>query len=89
MAVTVETHDKRERKITLTRTVDVIQNEVTSRLKRLARTVKMDGFRHGKVPIRPGYLRGYLGDHPDVPRDEQPDELRVRDAFGQIHRYPA
>lgn len=51
MSVTVETLDKLERKITLTLPVNVIQSEVDSRLKRLARTVKMDGFRPGKVPI--------------------------------------
>ncbi len=51
MPVTVETLEKLERKITLTLPADVIQNEVASRLKRLARTVQMDGFRPGKVPI--------------------------------------
>jgi trigger factor len=51
MAVNVETLDKLERKITLTLPVNVIQSEVDSRLKRLARTVKMDGFRPGKVPM--------------------------------------
>src|SRR3954468_18104916 len=51
MAVTVETLDKLERKMTLTLPVNVIQSEVDSRLKRLARTVKMDGFRPGKVPM--------------------------------------
>ena len=51
MAVTVETLEKLERKITLTLPVGVIQSEVDSRLKRLARTVKMDGFRPGKVPL--------------------------------------
>src|SRR3954469_16246406 len=51
MAVTVETLEKLERKITLTLPADVIQNEIDSRLKRLARTVKMDGFRPGKVPL--------------------------------------
>ena len=51
MAVTVETLDKLERKITLTLPVNAIQSEVDSRLKRLARTVKMDGFRPGKVPM--------------------------------------
>ena len=50
MAVTVETLEKLERKMTLTLPVDVIRNEVDTRLKRLARTVKMDGFRPGKVP---------------------------------------
>ena len=51
MAVTVETLEKLERKITLTLPVGVIQSEVDARLKKLARTVKMDGFRPGKVPM--------------------------------------
>ncbi len=51
MAVTVETLEKLERKITLTLPVEAIQAEVDTRLKRLARTVKMDGFRPGKVPM--------------------------------------
>jgi trigger factor len=51
MAVTVETLDKLERKMTLTLPVNAIQSEVDTRLKRLARTVKMDGFRPGKVPL--------------------------------------
>ena len=51
MAVTVETLEKLERKITLSLPVETIQSEVESRLKRLARTVKMDGFRPGKVPM--------------------------------------
>ncbi len=51
MAVTVETLEKLERKITLSLPVDSIKSEVDGRLKRLARTVKMDGFRPGKVPL--------------------------------------
>ncbi len=51
MAVTVETLEKLERRITLTLAADTISNEVNSRLKRLARTVKADGFRPGKVPM--------------------------------------
>ena len=51
MAVTVETLEKLERKITLTLPVDVIAKEVDSRLKRLSRQVKVDGFRPGKVPM--------------------------------------
>ena len=52
MAVTVETLEKLERKITLSLPLATIQTEVESRLKRLARTVKMDGFRPGKVPMK-------------------------------------
>ena len=51
MTVTVETLEKLERKITLTLPVSAIQTEVDARLKKLARNVKMDGFRPGKVPM--------------------------------------
>ncbi len=51
MAVTVETLEKLERKIKLTLPVGAIENEVQARLKKISRTVKMDGFRPGKVPI--------------------------------------
>ncbi len=51
MAVTVETLEKLERKMTLTLPVKTIQSEMETRLKKLARTVKMDGFRPGKVPM--------------------------------------
>jgi trigger factor len=51
MAVTVETLEKLERKITLSLPVDVITKEVDLRLKRVARQVKIDGFRPGKVPM--------------------------------------
>ncbi len=51
MAVTVETLEKLERKITLSLPLAAIQSEVEARLKKLARTVKMDGFRPGKVPM--------------------------------------
>ena len=49
MTVTVETLEKLERKITLSVPVTSIQTEVDARLKKLAKTVKMDGFRPGKV----------------------------------------
>jgi trigger factor len=51
MAVAVETLEKLERKMTLSLPVEAIQSEVNARLKKLARTVKMDGFRPGKVPM--------------------------------------
>jgi len=51
MAVTVETLEKLERRITLTLAATEINAEVESRLKKLARTVKADGFRPGKVPM--------------------------------------
>jgi trigger factor len=51
MTVTVETLEKLERRITLSLPATEINTEVESRLKRLARTVKADGFRPGKVPM--------------------------------------
>jgi trigger factor len=51
MAVQVETLEKLERRITLTLAAEVINGEVESRLKKLSRTVKADGFRPGKVPL--------------------------------------
>ncbi len=51
MAVQVETLEKLERRITITLAADTINGEVASRLKRLSRTVKADGFRPGKVPM--------------------------------------
>lgn len=51
MTVTVETLEKLERKITLSLPLGGIQSEVDARLRKLARSVKMDGFRPGKVPM--------------------------------------
>jgi trigger factor len=51
MAVNVETLEKLERRITLTLPTSEIESEVNARLKKLARTVKADGFRPGKVPM--------------------------------------
>jgi trigger factor len=77
MAVTVETLDKLERKMTLTLPVNVIQSEVDSRLKRLARTVKMDGFRPGKVPMTVVAQRYGYSVHYEVMND------KVGEAFAQ------
>jgi trigger factor len=51
MAVTVETLEKLERRITLTLPASTVGAEVEQRLKKLSRTVKADGFRPGKVPM--------------------------------------
>ena len=51
MTVTVETLEKLQRRITLTLASDTIKGEVETRLKKLSRTVKADGFRPGKVPM--------------------------------------
>ena len=51
MAVNVETLDKLERRISLSLPAEEINKEVETRLKKLSRTVKADGFRPGKVPM--------------------------------------
>ena len=70
MAVTVEILEKLERKITLTLPVGVIQSEVDARLKKLARTVKMDGFRPGKVPMNVVAQRYGYSVHYEVMNDK-------------------
>ena len=51
MAVNVENLEKLERRITLTLPAAAITQEVETRLRKLARTVKAAGFRPGKVPM--------------------------------------
>src|SRR5450830_1263452 len=70
MAVTVETLEKLERKITLTLPVGTIQSEVEARLKKIARTTKMDGFRPGKVPMNVVTQRYGYSVHYEVMNDK-------------------
>ena len=70
MAVTVETLEKLERRMTLTLPVGLIKTEVDSRLKKLARTVKMDGFRPGKVPMNVVAQRYGYSVHYEVMNDK-------------------
>jgi len=77
MTVVVETLDKLERKIKLTLPVDAVQNEVQARLRKLARTVKMDGFRPGKVPLNVVTQRYGYSVHYEVMND------KVGDAFAK------
>ena len=70
MAITVETLEKLERKMTLSLPVGAIQSEVETRLKRLARTVKMDGFRPGKVPMNVVAQRYGYSVHYEVMNDK-------------------
>ncbi len=70
MSVNVETLDKLERRITLTLPAESITNEVNTRLKRLARTVKADGFRPGKVPLSVVQQRYGYSVHYEVMNDK-------------------
>jgi trigger factor len=85
MAVTVETLEKLERRITLTVAADTINGEVETRLKRLSRTVKADGFRPGKVPMsvvaqRYGYSVQYevMNDRVGQAFNEATNEAKLR-----------
>ena len=77
MAVNVETLEKLERKITLNLPVETIRDEVNNRLKRLARQVKIDGFRPGKVPMNIVAQRYGYSVHYEVMND------KVGEAFNQ------
>jgi len=70
MTVIVETLDKLERKITLNMPVDAVQSEVSARLRKMARTVKMDGFRPGKVPLNVVTQRYGYSVHYEVMNDK-------------------
>ncbi|HWU83552.1 MAG TPA: trigger factor, partial [Methylophilaceae bacterium] len=52
MAATVETISNLERRITVTVPMKPLEEEVNQRINRLARTVKLAGFRPGKVPLK-------------------------------------
>ena len=77
MAVTVENLEKLERKMTLTLPLNTIQSEVDTRLKRLARTVKMDGFRPGKVPMNVVAQRYGYSVHYEVMNDKVGEAFAV------------
>ncbi len=70
MAVHVETLDKLERRITLTLPASTIASEVESRLRRLSRTVRADGFRPGKVPMSVVSQRYGYSVHSEVLNDK-------------------
>jgi trigger factor len=56
--------------MTLSLPVGTIQSEVDTRLKRMARTVKMDGFRPGKVPMNVVAQRYGYSVHYEVMNDK-------------------
>ena len=77
MAVTVETLEKLERKMTLSLPVGTIQSEVDTRLKRMARTVQMDGFRPGTVPMNVVAQRYGYSVHYEVMNDKVGEAFSV------------
>ena len=51
MQVSIETTSSLERKLTITVPSQRIGDEVRKRLEKAAKTVRVDGFRAGKVPL--------------------------------------
>ena len=70
MAVTVETLEKLERRITLLIPATDLHSEIETRLKKLSRTVKADGFRPGKVPMSVVAQRYGYSVHSEVMNDK-------------------
>lgn len=52
MQSNLETISSLERRLSIAVPMDEVNSEVANRLKRLSRTVKLHGFRPGKVPVR-------------------------------------
>ena len=52
MANVVENLGKLERRVTISLPKDAVQKEVDSRIRQLAKNVRMPGFRPGKVPLK-------------------------------------
>jgi trigger factor len=52
MANVVENLGKLERRVTISLPKEAVQKEIDSRIKQLAKNVKMPGFRPGKVPLK-------------------------------------
>ena len=52
MSTQIEQLSTLERRFTMTIPISEIESETQTRIKRLARTVKMSGFRPGKVPVK-------------------------------------
>ena len=52
MQTNFETLSPLERRLTMAVPVDSIDREVDDRLRKLSRTVRMPGFRPGKVPVK-------------------------------------
>ena len=52
MQTSIETLSKLERKLNMAVPAEQIDREVEQRLRKLSRTVRMDGFRPGKVPLK-------------------------------------
>ncbi len=80
MQISLENTGALERKLTVTLPASRLEDEIKSRLQRLSREVRLNGFRPGKVPM--SVISKRFGSQV---RDEVFEEL-VRDSFGEALR---
>lgn len=80
MQISLENTGTLERKLTVTLPASRLEDEIRSRLQRLSREVRLNGFRPGKVPM--SVISKRFGSQV---RDEVFEEL-VRDSFGEALR---
>ena len=66
MQVSVETKSALERQMTITIPADRIDKDVVKQVQQTARTVRIDGFRPGKVPLKVVQKRYGAGIRQDV-----------------------
>jgi trigger factor len=87
MRIAVETTGELGRKVTVAIPADQVEQEIANRLKRLSRTVKMPGFRPGRVPLK--IIEAKYG--PQVLQEVagQLIESSLRDALTQEGLHPA
>ena len=79
MQTTLETIGQLERRLNLTVPVAAIENEVEKRLARLAKNVKVPGFRPGKVPMK--MVAEHKAVYIDVRSKEQYDISHIKGAI--------
>ncbi len=94
MQVSIETTSGLERRLTVGVPAEVIDKEVNKRLQEAQKTVKLNGFRKGKVPFKvlrqkygPGVRQEVLGDTINRSFQEALQQQKVRPA-GQPHIEP-
>ncbi len=81
MQVSVETLEGLERKITVSVPAEKVEEEVSLRLKNLARKAKVDGFRPGKVPMNVVTSR-----YSDSVREEVAREMVQSTLYEALHK---
>ncbi|MCI0653291.1 MAG: trigger factor [Methylococcaceae bacterium] len=87
MQISVEQTSELKRKLKVQVPEDTIQSECAKRIDSLARTVKLDGFRPGKVPI--GLIRKRYGESVRIEVVGQLIRSTLFDALNDHHLRPA